>query len=284
VPDEPDYELLKPPHETHSRALPKRPIGLWIVVTVFIAATAIAVYIMFGRQRSAPATAVAPEHVDAPQRAVEPLGGDAAPIVLPPLDESDALVREMVKKISSHPRVAAWLATDGLIRNFTLVVANVAEGKTPAGQLRVLRPSSNFRVVERSGDLNIDPRTYERYDALAAAAASLDPKGSARLYATLKPRVEEAYRELGFPNTPFDRTLERAIVQLLGTPLLDGPVRIEPRGIGYRFAAPGLEALSPAQKQLLRTGSRNVRVVQASFREIAHALGIPPERLPSPPR
>ena len=160
---------------------------------------------------SAPAPAA--ERARTPQPVIRPLGGDAAPIALPPLNESDALVRELVKKISSHPRVAAWLATDDLIRSFTIAVENVAEGKTPARQLPMLRPSSGFRVLERGDDLIIDPRSYERYDALAAAAASMDADGSARLYATLKPRIEEAYRELR--DSPFDRTFERAIVLLL---------------------------------------------------------------------
>lgn len=276
-----DYELEKTPDEPPHWASPRRSVGLWIVAIVLIAA-AIAAYIVFGGRRTPAPVTTAPESVKAPQQPVQPLGGEAAPIDLPPLDASDALVRDLVKQLSSHPRVAAWLATDGLIRNFTVVVANIADGKTPARHLGVLRPSSSFRVVERGGDLVIDPRSYERYDALAAAAASLDAPGSARLYATLKPRIEEAYRELGIPDTPFDRTLERAIVTLLSTPVLDGPVRVEPQGIGYAFAAPGVEGLTHAQKQLLRTGPRNVRAIQASLRDIALALGIPAERLPPP--
>lgn len=280
--DMPDYELLKTPDEPPRQAPPRRPVGLWIVVAGLIAATAIAAYIVFGgRQTSAPVT-TAPERVEA-SRPLQPLGGDAAPIVLPPLDQSDPLVRELVREISSHPRIAAWLATDGLIRNFTVVVANVAEGKTPAAHLRVLRPLSSFQVVERGGDLYVDPRSYERYDGLAAAVASIEAAGAARLYATLKPRIEEAYRDLGFPETPFDRTLERAMVLLLETPAPDdaGRMRVEPRGIGYGFADRDLEALTAAQKQLLRMGPRNVRIIQSSLREIARALGIPAERLPA---
>ena len=282
MPGVPDYELLKTPDEPPRQAPPRRPVGLWIVVAGLIAATAIAAYIVFGgRQTSAPVT-TAPERVEA-SRPLQPLGGDAAPIVLPPLDQSDPLVRELVREISSHPRIAAWLATDGLIRNFTVVVANVAEGKTPAAHLRVLRPLSSFQVVERGGDLYVDPRSYERYDGLAAAVASIEAAGAARLYATLKPRIEEAYRDLGFPTTSFDRTLERAVVLLLETPVLDAAVRtrVEPRGIGYGFADRDLEALTAAQKQLLRMGPRNVRIIQSSLREIARALGIPAERLPA---
>lgn len=274
MPDVLDYELQKTPDEPPP---PQRSPGLWVLAGLLIGAAAIAAFFVFGHRSSAPAPAA--ERARTPQPVIRPLGGDAAPIALPPLNESDALVRELVKKISSHPRVAAWLATDDLIRSFTIGVENVAEGKTPARQLPMLRPSSGFRVLQRGGDLIIDPRSYERYDALAAAAASMDADGSARLYATLKPRIEEAYRELR--DSPFDRTFERAIVLLLSTPVLDGPIRVEPRGIGYGFADPKLEALTAGQKQLLRTGPRNVRVFQTSLRATALALGIPAERLPT---
>lgn len=282
-PNLPDYELLQTPGKPPDLPPPRRPSGLWLVVAALIAATAIAAYIAFGGRTTSVPVTTEPERVAVPQQPVQPLGGDAAPIVLPPLDQTDSVVRDLVKQITSHPRVAAWLATQGLIRNFVVVVSIVAARRTPAGQLRVLRPSAGFQVVERGGDLYIDPRSYERYDGLAAAAASIDPAGAARLYATLKPRIEEAYRDLGVPDTPFDRTLERAIVLLLETPMVDDPVQVEPQGgIGYRFAAPDVEALRAAQKQLLRMGPRNVRTIQSSLRAIALALGIPAERLPAP--
>jgi len=146
--------------------------------------------------------------------------------------------------------------------------------------LNFLRPASAFRVVEQNGQLVIDPQSYARYDGLAAAAASIDPAGAARLYATLKPRIEEAHGELGAPPGSFDRALERTIVLLLQTPVVDRPVRVEPKGIGYRFADPNLERLAAPQKNLLRTGPRNVRIIQSALRQIALALGIPSERLP----
>jgi len=281
MPDLPDYELLQPAGQPPDLPPPRRPWGLWLAVAGLIVATAIAAYVAFGGGTTSAPVTTEPEVVEAPQQPVQPLGGDAAPIVLPPLDQTDPVVRDLLTQVTSHPRVAAWLATEGLIRNFVVVVSIVAEGRTPAGQLRVLRPSAGFHVVERGGDLYLDPRSYERYDGLAAAVASIDPAGAARLYATLKPRIEEASRDLG--DTTFDRTLERAIVLLLKTPIVADPVRAEPQGgVGYGFAAPDVEALPAAQKQLLRMGPRNVRTIQSSLRAIALALGIPAERLPTP--
>jgi hypothetical protein len=273
MPDVSDYELFKTEPPTSTR----RSVALWVVVVLILGAALATLLVLAWRRHATPAPAAV--RSEAPARPARPLGGEAEPIALPPLNETDALVRELVNKVSSHPRMAAWLATDDLIRDFTIGVANVAQGESATRQLTVLRPSSTFQVIQRGNDLAIDPRSYKRYDGLAAAAASIDPAGVARVYATLKPRIEEAARELG--DASFDRTLERAIVQLLQTPVVDDPILVQTKGIGYSFADPKLEALTSGQKHLLRTGPRNVRMVKESLRNIALALGIPAERLPN---
>jgi len=276
----PDYDLLKTPDEMQVPDGPASP-RLWIAAAFFAAAlaAAVTVYFLYVR-RPAPAAPAAAKAVEAP-RAIQPLGGEPEAIAVPPLDESDAVVRTLVRTITSHPAALKWLGTSGLIRTFTVVVENLVDGSTPARHLAVLRPASAFRVVERDRQLFIDPRSYERYDGLADAAASIDPAGAARVYATLKPRIQEAYGQLGLPPDSFDRALERAIVLLLQTPVVDGPIRVAPKGgIGYQYSDPNLEALTAAQKHLLRTGPRNVRTVQSALRRLALALGVPPERLP----
>lgn len=280
MPDQPDFDVFKAPDTPLEGPPSRRSVGLWLAIAALIAAVAVTAYFLFTQRQSPVPGEKAAEQREAPPQPAAALGGDATPIDLPPLDQTDPLVRDLVKQLSSHPTVAAWLATNGLIRNFTVALVNVAEGKTPAGHLQSLRPSSSFRVIERARDLYVDPRSYERYDRLAAAVASIDPAGAARLYATLKPRIEDAHRDLGFPDVPVDRTLERAIVVLLGTPVLDSP-RVEPRGVGYGFADPRVEQLPAAQKQLLRMGGQNVRTIQTVLRQIALALGIPSDRLPA---
>lgn len=280
--DVPDFDLRETPDEPPAPHKPPLSAALWIIAALLIAVLGVSEFIVLRDPPPAtPPTGSTSEPVDeAPSEVRAPLGGKPMPVTLPSLDGSDALVRKLVAALSSHPRVAAWLATDGLVRNFTVVVTNIAEGETPAIHLPRLRPSARFQVIERNGDQSIDPRSYERYATLAAAAMSIDPAGSARLYATLKPLIEEAHRELGYAKTPFDRTLERAIVRLLSTPILHDPVRVVPQGLGYAFADPEVEALTAAQKQLLRFGPRNVRLIQETLRNIGLALGIPAQRLP----
>ena len=203
-----------------------------------------------------------------------PLGPVVEPRDLPPLDLTDPLVRELLSTLSSRPELAAWLATDGLVRNLAASIDNVARGTTPSAHLRRLAPQRPFIAEPRGDEFVIDPRSYRRYDGIAETVAALDADGLARAYVTLRPRLREAYRDLGYPDGNIDAAVERAITRLLSTPVLQAEVDVRPAPVLYRFSDERIEMLTPAQKQLLRMGPRNVRVVQAKLREVARALGI----------
>ena len=273
-----DYDLRPPGQNIPPPPSTSRPVGIWIGMVVLVIALGAAAYFFLGPRPSAGPSTAAPAAGASDADAA--LGRGGLDMTLPPLEMSDAVIRELVGKLSAHPSVAAWLVTNGLVRNFTVVVVNIAEGRTPAPQLRRVRPAGMFQVSHRGSDTVIDPRSYDRYNALAEASASLDPAGSARLYTGLKPLIDQAYAELGYPDIPFDRMLERAIIRLLETPVVEGPIRVEPEGIGWVYADERLQSLSGAQRQLIRLGPRNQQVVQGSLRNRALALGIPASRLP----
>jgi len=252
--------------------------SLAALIIAGVAVLAVAGYLMFGG-RSSPSDAPAPAATASPQ-AERPLGDAAERITLPALDDSDALVRERVGVLSSHPLVSAWLATNGLIRNVVVVIDNIAHGVTPSGHLRILRPGGEFRVVRRGDRLVVDPRNYDRYSRIGAAASTIDPRLVARTYETFKPLLQSAYDELG-NQEPIDSALERAIVALLQVPAVDGDVRVVQagEGIGYEYEDEKLETLTGAQKQLLRMGASNVRAIQQQLRMFGLTLGIPAQRL-----
>lgn len=271
-----DYELQKenvpPPRE------PASPLR-WIVVVVLCVIVVGAGW-LYLRNRGgtvetvpadAPSTAAAPD---------EPLGAGGPAIDLPPLDETDTLVRTLAAGLSSHPLLVSWLATDGVIRRFTVVVDNIAFGQPVRNQLTQVAPPGPFRVTSGGGQTRTDPRSYARYAALTAALESVDPMRAAQMYSMLRPRIEEAYLELG-RGISFDRALEQALIALLQAPPIRGNEALVPaKTVGYAFSNPQLERLTPAQKHLLRMGPDHAPRVQAQLREIALALGIPRERLP----
>ena len=201
-------------------------------------------------------------------------------IALPPLDETDSVVRELVSKLSSSPVVAAWLTTDSLILNFVAVTSRIANGVTPVAELKSIGPVPRFATRTARDNTYIDRSSYRRYDRYAQAVSALDARGVAELYKTLNPRIKEGYARLTSGDDAFDPVLEKAIVDLLKVPVVEGEVELYPHGTVWAFADPRLQEMSAAQKQLLRMGPQNVRTVQSKLREIATNLGIPESRLP----
>jgi len=261
--------------------IPSSWMGLAAIAFVAIAGITAFVILRGGRANRA-AQAPAPASSAASPAASEPahdLGGPPDAIVVPPLDQSDPVVRQLVQALTRNPRMLAWLATPDLIRTFTRSVTNVSDGQSPARTLPAFRPTAPFTVTVQDRSELLNPTSYQRYTTLAAAASSIDPAGAARLYATLKPRIQDAYHELGFPQQSFDPVLEGAILTLLKTPIVREPIRLRHKGIGYAFEDQRLEQLAPPQKQLLRMGPDNTLEIQNALRAIGLALGISSDRL-----
>jgi hypothetical protein len=284
-----DYDIDRPAEEAQEAA-PSRPDQLLFVAgaLVLLVAVAVGVWMMVrrdaGRVPAPSKAAQRPAGVSEPAATRIELGPPVEPMDLPPLDLTDPVVRNLVRQLSSRPELAAWLASDNLIRSAVRSVDNVAGGQTPAGQLRPLKPPGEFRTESRGQTVMLDARSYSRYDGLADTLQSLDAANLAKCYSLLKPRMRDAYRELGHPEGDVDTATERAIVHLLQTPVVEGDIELERRAVSYTFRDPALERLSPAQKQLLRMGPHNLRIIKAHLREIARQLGIPQDRLPAADR
>lgn len=273
-----DIDLDKPAPEEPRDVKPQRGKTLVMSMAAGLVLALVLGYMYLRAPSGQPAPAAVAQPKAAPNGRAQP--GDQIP--LPPLDETDALVRQLIGQLSSNPTVAAWLTTDGLVVNFAVVTQRIANGESPRQELGTIGPVPDFRPRTLRGDLFVDPSSYRRYDRYAQAVSSLDARGAARLYATLKPRILDAYRRMGQPTADFDPVLERAIVELLNVPVVEGEIELAPSGIVYAFVDPRLEGMSAAQKNLLRMGPENVQTVQGRLREIADYLGIPVARLPRP--
>jgi hypothetical protein len=192
------------------------------------------------------------------------------------LSTSDTVVRELVEEISSNPKLAAWLVNEDLIRRFVASVDNIAAGISPQSHLEFLRPRQSFEVDERSGGrLVIEPESYARYDVVAEVFASIDTEGVVMLYRELEPLIDDAYAEIGPANADFDDRLDRAFDLLLAAPVLNESAQVEQLVVTYAWADDEIEALSAAQRHLLRMGPDNVALIQGKLRELKAALAAP---------
>ncbi len=258
---------------------PRGGIGFPMIlaaVSVLVIALLGVLFLVF---RQPPTPAATPVPVAAAPEA--PASSATPAIALPSLDASDDFVRGIAEALSSHPELARWLARASLVRTFTAVVDNVANGETPRPHLEFLAPKQRFKAARRPGRLIVpDTAGFAGYDLFADAMASVDAGAAATAYRTLAPLFEAAYVELGHTEGGFPKALQRAIAALLAVPVLREDTELVPHAIGFRYADARLEGLTPAQKQFLRIGPRNVRILQGKLRELGAALR--PERPKTP--
>jgi hypothetical protein len=193
---------------------------------------------------------------------------------VPQLDASDDFVRALVRQLSQKPEWAAWLASGNLVRSFVVAVDKIAVGSSPAKELRPAAPVDKFQTIGSGKTLRIDPRSYDRYNAMANVVDAIDADGAARAYRRLHPLFQQAFDELGYSNLSFDERLARALGRLVDVPVQEGDVMLRATSVTFQFADPELEELSPAQKHLLRMGPHNMRLVQSKLRAFARAAGL----------
>lgn len=212
-----------------------------------------------------------PVAVQAPVAVTPPVSG-AAQAPTAPIEGSDVDLRAWAEKLTSHPEWARWLEGGDFARRFVATLQRISEGESPRPMLGFLGPSKPFEVVERGSVTLISQASYERYDSVADVIGSIDVAQAAQAWRSLEPVFESAHREIAPPGATVRRTLDAAIEKLLAVPVPAAAVEVEPKGALYVFTDPELEALSPAQKHLLRFGPRNERIVQGKLRELQSAL------------
>lgn len=231
----------------------------------------------------APAAEPEPEPQPEPEPEPTPVAPEQEPVpvpepeepafVLPRLDDSDSLVRDGMVSLTRHEGINRWLGANELIRKFVVFVDNVANGSVPRQQVAFLAPEVPFTARQISDDVYVmDEASYSRYDLVTDIFTSIDSRRAAEFFVLLQPLFQQAYDELGYPDAKFEDTIFKAIGRLLETPIKTESVRLVRPVVTFEYEDPKLEALSGAQKQMLRMGPRNTRAIQAKLSELALEL------------
>jgi Protein of unknown function (DUF3014) len=187
------------------------------------------------------------------------------PTPLPELLNSDESFRKALLAIS--PNLAPWLNADHLIRKLLLIANDMYQGIRVSRNLSFMRLELPFSVEQTDLGMSMSERSYHRFDKLAEAVNVINPKALALTYQAYRPLAQQVFNELGYPKeVTLEAMIKKMAADILDAPVLEGRVELTRPSVLYKFADPALEALSPAQKQLIRMGPANTRVIQAKLR------------------
>ena len=213
--------------------------------------------------------ASAPEQHPISQAAVTP--AQAASTALPALEDSDGMVRDDLSQLSG-PAAGKLLIGGSLIQRIVATI-NALPGRTlPSSALPVRSPGGHFSVDKHADGTVMAPANLKRYAPYVDLFMKTDTQELVSWYVHGYPLFEQAWRQLGMPNSHFNDRLVQVLDLLLKTPVPAQPPKLEGAAGMYRFADPQLENLAIGQKLLLRLGPKQETAALAKLRAIRAAL------------
>ncbi|TMO84968.1 DUF3014 domain-containing protein [Pseudoalteromonas spongiae] len=190
--------------------------------------------------------------------------------VLPSLDDSDSVVRESLADVVSV-NLLKLVVSDDLIRRAVVYTENLADGKLAKKHQMFVAPKQPFSVND-GAIITVNPESFERYDPYVSLFTKLSEKQIIALIDEYKPLIQDAYDEIGLSDYEFEQRLALAIQHLLDTPAVPLDTPLTSQSVTYKYAVPEYEALSDAQKQLLRLGPDNMAQVKTKLSRLLKQL------------
>lgn len=272
----------------------------WIIAITVIVLGLVAWY-LFSPQQEAVDEAPPPMLVEPapappppPQEPVEPVVASPEPAPepvveeppLPPLADSDPVVVETITALVGAEQARQYVAQEDVVSRLVATVDSLSGKQVPASIKVIEGPGGEFQatadddpssiILNAEGDpisqYVVDPVNYRRYTPYVEMLEGMDNAELSAAYRDYQPLLEEAFRQLGYPEGDFEQRLRAVVDELLATPELSEPARLIKPEAYYLYADKELESLSAGQKALIRMGPDNAARVKAKLVEIRDAL------------
>ncbi len=227
-----------------------------------------------------PAPTIPAQVPDIPEPAPTPMPTRQPERAAPPpitLETSDLELRQLFSEAGPATLLSNALQQEHLVERTAGLVDSVARGQFQHKLTSLPPPKAKFPALSKDGMVYMDPSGYHRFDPYTEALSELDMETLAAGFSRFRPLLEESYAALGGKRDEFDNALIWALDIVLDTPDVAGPIAIEKTVSTYRYVDPNLESLPAIQRQLLRMGPDNIRIVKRQARALRQALLATPE-------
>lgn len=197
-------------------------------------------------------------------------------VILPMLDESDHWFSGKLADLTWRKELIKLMITDDMIRRFVVFTDNFSQGTLAYEHAPVISPTSKFSAIEIKD--GAEPRwqwdegATRRFSLYVDLLRSLDSDILIQWYVELKPLIDQAYQELGYPDDDFTDVLHQAISKVLDMEIPKDTPELERPSVMYRYKDQSLESLDDAEKLLLRLGKDNLLVIKSVMLEINEKL------------
>ena len=196
--------------------------------------------------------------------------------VLPNLDESDAWIQEKLPTYTWRKELLKLVINQDMIRRFVVFTDNFAQGNLAYEHSPLIKPSTKFVANEikngASSDWKWDESATRRFTLYVDLLRSFDSETLVQWYFEMKPLIDQAYSELGYPDENFTEVLHDAITKVLDMEIPKDSLDLVRPSVMFRYKDAEVEALDDADKLLLRLGKENLLVIKSVLLEINERL------------
>jgi len=197
-------------------------------------------------------------------------------IVLPTLDESDTWFSTKLPTLTWRKELLKLVVTEDMIRRFVVFTDNFSQGTLAYEHTPLITPNAKFTAVEEQTTNGIkfqwDESSARRFSNYVDLLRSMDSEMLVQWYVELKPLIDQAYGELGYPEQDFTEVLHNAITKVLDMEIPKTQPELERPSVMYKYKDESLESLDDAEKLLLRLGKENLLVIKSVMLEINEKL------------
>ena len=198
---------------------------------------------------------------------------------LPSLDESDNWLKDKLPSLTWRNELLKLVIDDNMIRRFVVFTDNFSQGTLTYKHSPLTLPSSSFSAIETQNfdesnqqEWLWDKSSERRFSLYIDLIKSTDSESLINWYLEIKPLIDEAYTELGYPDDKFTDTLQSAITRVLDAELPKSPLKIIRPSVMYKYQDPAIEALDDVDKLLLRLGKENLLIIKSALLEFSEKL------------
>lgn len=197
-------------------------------------------------------------------------------VVLPTLDESDSWFTDKLPNLTWRKELLKLMITEDMIRRFVVFTDNFSQGTLAYEHSPLTAPASKFSAIEVKDQSTPmwqwDEGATRRFSLYVDLLRSIDNELLIQWYVELKPLIDQAYQELGYPDDEFTEVLQSAITKVLDMEIpRETPELVRP-SVMFKYKDQALEDLDDAEKLLLRLGKDNLLVVKSILLEINEKL------------
>jgi hypothetical protein len=206
----------------------------------------------------------------------EPFVETIPEIILPSLDESDVWVQEKLPNYTWRKELLKLVINKDMVRRFVVFTDNFAQGNLAYAHSPLVKPSTKFLANEINNGTTTgwkwNESSTQRFTLYVDLLRSFDSETLVQWYFEMKPLIDQAYAELGYPEDNFTDVLHDAITKVLDMEIPKESLDLVRPSVMFRYKNEQVEALDDADKLLLRLGKENLLVIKSVLLEINERL------------